>query len=313
MFTRCPVLSGLRYISYPNRDQQARPLDLAHVRDADILVCLEAADDPPAGAHDAHMAVRAAEEEAVGAGADAGDFVAVEKGARLVVFGELDLADVEEVEGFPLRATREGVSVCVNCTRVLDAKKDLQRGPCCAYRCLRDNELGASRIVVQETGAEVMLSGWVADGDDELPPRPSLIAAAAAPCLAWRELVMQRLQGCGAWEHLGLSHPCNSSQLNWSLGLYQGDSTHTRPSNSTSNDFSSRETNPILCTHELILSCIRRVAVHQATINLATGFLWGVSLLQSYWVKCGSHDSVYMSVQVVLNKAQRYLDMPRPF
>lgn len=91
------------YISYPNRNQQARPLDLAHVRDADALVRLEAADDPPAGPHDAHMAVGAAEEEAVGAGADAGDLVAVEEGARLVVVGELDLADVEEVEGFPLR------------------------------------------------------------------------------------------------------------------------------------------------------------------------------------------------------------------
>lgn len=90
-------------MSYPNSDQQARPLDLAHVRDADALVRLEAADDPPAWAHDAHMAVGAAEEEAVGAGADAGDLVAVEEGARLVVVGELDLADVEEVEGFPLR------------------------------------------------------------------------------------------------------------------------------------------------------------------------------------------------------------------
>ena len=90
-------------MSYPNRDKQARPLDLAHVRDADALVRLAAADDPPAGPHDAHMAVGAAEEEAVGAGADAGDLVAVEEGARLVVVGELDLADVEEVEGFPLR------------------------------------------------------------------------------------------------------------------------------------------------------------------------------------------------------------------
>lgn len=99
------------YKPYPNCDQQARSLDLAHVRDADILVCLEAADDPPAGAHDAHMAVRAAEEEAVGAGADAGDLVAVEEGARLVVVGELNLADIEEVEGFPLRRRASGISV----------------------------------------------------------------------------------------------------------------------------------------------------------------------------------------------------------
>lgn len=123
MFTGTTVLSGLRYISYPNCDQQARPLDLAHVRDADILVCLEAADDPPAGAHDAHMAVRAAEKEAVGAGADAGDLVAVEEGARLVVFGELDLADIEEVEGFPLRRRAGGsVSVCLDCTGVFERR-----------------------------------------------------------------------------------------------------------------------------------------------------------------------------------------------
>lgn len=30
----------------------------------------------------------------------------VEEGARLVVVGELDLADIEEVEGFPLRRRR---------------------------------------------------------------------------------------------------------------------------------------------------------------------------------------------------------------
>lgn len=132
MFTWAPVLSGHKYVSYPNRDQQARPLDLAHVRDADILVCLEAADDPPAGAHDAHMAVRAAEEEAVGAGADAGDLVAVEEGARLVVVGELDLDDIEEVEGFPLRR-RARVSVFPDCTSLCwTQRSDLQRGPYCA-------------------------------------------------------------------------------------------------------------------------------------------------------------------------------------
>ena len=95
------------YKTYPNCYQQARPLDLAHVRDADTLMSLEAADDAPARAHDAHMAVRTAKEEAVGAGADAGYLVAVEEGARLVVVGELDLADVEEVKGFPLRRRRK--------------------------------------------------------------------------------------------------------------------------------------------------------------------------------------------------------------
>lgn len=64
---------------------------------------LEAADDPPAGTYDAHMAVGAPEEEAIGARANAGYLVAIEEGACLVVVGELDLADIEEVEGFPLR------------------------------------------------------------------------------------------------------------------------------------------------------------------------------------------------------------------
>lgn len=59
---------------------------------------LEAADDPPAGTDDAHMTVRTTKEEAVGAGADARYLVAVEEGARFVVVGELDLADIEEVK-----------------------------------------------------------------------------------------------------------------------------------------------------------------------------------------------------------------------
>lgn len=100
LISRNTVICGL--ISYCDCDQQARPLHLAHVRDANILVRLEAADDPPAGAYDAHMAIDAAEEEAVGAGEDAGYLVAFEEGARFVVIGELDLADIEEVEGFPL-------------------------------------------------------------------------------------------------------------------------------------------------------------------------------------------------------------------
>lgn len=65
-------------------------------------MCLEGADNLPAGADDPHVAIVAAEEKAVGAGADAGDRVAFEKGARVVVGRELDLADVEEVKGLPL-------------------------------------------------------------------------------------------------------------------------------------------------------------------------------------------------------------------
>lgn len=48
------------------------------------------------------MAVIAADEEVVGAGADAGDLVGLEGGAGFVVVRELDLADVEEVERLPL-------------------------------------------------------------------------------------------------------------------------------------------------------------------------------------------------------------------
>lgn len=65
-------------------------------------MCLEAADDLPARAHDAYVAVSASDEEAVGTGADAGYGVALEAGACLVIGGEFDLANVEEVKGLPL-------------------------------------------------------------------------------------------------------------------------------------------------------------------------------------------------------------------
>ncbi|QBZ60911.1 hypothetical protein PoMZ_07855 [Pyricularia oryzae] len=83
----------------------ACPLNLSHVRNslprrlAIVIVAIrpEAPHDLPAGADDTHMAVVAAEEEAVGAGTDARDLVALEECARVVVT-ELYLLDVEEVK-----------------------------------------------------------------------------------------------------------------------------------------------------------------------------------------------------------------------
>lgn len=87
--------------THSDSNQQARALDLAHVRDAADIVGTEAAHDLPAGADDAHVTVEAAEKEAVGARAHARGLVTLEEGSRLVV-AELDLCNVEEVEGFPL-------------------------------------------------------------------------------------------------------------------------------------------------------------------------------------------------------------------
>jgi hypothetical protein len=69
-----------------------------------VVIRREAAHDFPAGADDAHGAVVAAEEQAVRAGADGRDVVALERGAGvvLVVVRQLDLGCVEEVEGSPL-------------------------------------------------------------------------------------------------------------------------------------------------------------------------------------------------------------------
>lgn len=65
-------------------------------------MCLEAPDNLPARAYDAHVAIGASDEEAVGAGADAGYGIALEKGACLVIGGEFDLANIEEVKRLPL-------------------------------------------------------------------------------------------------------------------------------------------------------------------------------------------------------------------
>lgn len=59
---------------------------------------LEATHDLPARTNNAHVPIGAAEEEAVGAGANACDLVALEEGAGFVVVGEFDLADIEEVK-----------------------------------------------------------------------------------------------------------------------------------------------------------------------------------------------------------------------
>jgi hypothetical protein len=69
------------------------------VRDASpAIVRAEAAHDlPAAGADDAHGAVIAAQEQAVGAGADGRDIVALEDGAGVVV-SDFDLGGVKEVE-----------------------------------------------------------------------------------------------------------------------------------------------------------------------------------------------------------------------
>ena len=76
--------------------------------DAAGVVCMEASDDLPAGADDAHVSIIATEEQAIGAGADARYLAALEEGSRLVVAG-FDLADLEEVECFPLRKEKGSV------------------------------------------------------------------------------------------------------------------------------------------------------------------------------------------------------------
>jgi hypothetical protein len=67
------------------------------------LVCLEGSHDLEGRRKDADDAIVAAEEEAFGAGADAADLVALEEGLALIVWG-IDLADLEEIECFPLYA-----------------------------------------------------------------------------------------------------------------------------------------------------------------------------------------------------------------
>ena len=70
--------------------------------DAARLVCVEASYDLPAGTDDTHVSIIATEEQAVGAGTNTRYLIGFEEGARLVI-AEFDLADLEEVECFPLR------------------------------------------------------------------------------------------------------------------------------------------------------------------------------------------------------------------
>jgi hypothetical protein len=93
--------SGLNVSTYGNSDQQARPLDLAHMRDGPGVMGLETPDNLPARADDADVAIVGAQKEAVGTRAHGRDLVALEEELRLVV-GELNLRDIEEVESFPL-------------------------------------------------------------------------------------------------------------------------------------------------------------------------------------------------------------------
>lgn len=65
--------------------------------------------DLPGRADDAHVAIVAGEEEAVGAGADGGDVVGLEEGARVVV-GDADGGDFEEVEVLPLFGWEAGLA-----------------------------------------------------------------------------------------------------------------------------------------------------------------------------------------------------------
>lgn len=94
-----------RYISvgftYGNSDQKTRAFNLAHVCYLARLVSQEAPDHLPGRPDDAYVAIEAAEEETVGAGADAGYLVVLEEGPRLVV-AQFDLAHFKEVECFPL-------------------------------------------------------------------------------------------------------------------------------------------------------------------------------------------------------------------
>ena len=72
---------------------------------APAIIRAKAANDLPARPDNAHGAVIAAEEQAVGAGAHGRDVAAaLEDGARVVgvVGGEGDLCCVKEVEGSPL-------------------------------------------------------------------------------------------------------------------------------------------------------------------------------------------------------------------
>jgi len=71
------------------------------VCDRPRLVCLEGTHDLEGWGKNADNAIEAAEKEAFRAGADAADLVALKERLALIVRG-VDLADLEEIECFPL-------------------------------------------------------------------------------------------------------------------------------------------------------------------------------------------------------------------
>lgn len=105
-------------------DQQARALDLAHVRYPPRVVRLEPLDHLPALAHDADHAILRTEEQAVGARAYARDVAALEELLCLLI-GEGDLGDFEEVKRLPLDTGVRGAAGAAS--RDLDVPK----WPCC--------------------------------------------------------------------------------------------------------------------------------------------------------------------------------------
>lgn len=105
-----PVSERLEYsggiIAYRHSNQQTRPLNLPHVRHAAGLVRLEPPHHLPALAHNADDAILRPKKETVGAGADAGDVVALEELLGVLV-REGDLGDFEEVKRLPLRGSAD--------------------------------------------------------------------------------------------------------------------------------------------------------------------------------------------------------------
>jgi hypothetical protein len=85
-------------------------------------MCLETPDHFPAPADNAYVSIVATEEQALRARAHAGYLVILEDRSRLVV-AELDLADIEEVECFPLR----GITVSPNTSLAGDMPSAIRR------------------------------------------------------------------------------------------------------------------------------------------------------------------------------------------
>ena len=100
---------GFLWEPYRDGDQQARAVDLAHVRDRSGRMRLEPSGDLPALPDNANPSIVGAEEQTVRACAQAGDLIALEELSCFVV-GERDLRHVEEVERLPLFRKQSGPS-----------------------------------------------------------------------------------------------------------------------------------------------------------------------------------------------------------